>query len=206
MQPTNVPHSGYASDITRTFPANGSFSPEQATLYNALLSVQKHLITLCTEASGMSILQIHRESCTMLRRELERIGFNFPLGAGTLDTLYPHLVGHPVGIDLHESNQSERDARLKEGMVVTIEPGVYVPPFSEFPRAFHNIGIRIEVSSLQGSESYAHPCVEPSRNRPPFQDEVLVGKNHPIVLSVNAPKEIADIEGSCQGLLGLSPF
>ncbi|KAI9069540.1 hypothetical protein FKP32DRAFT_1671270 [Trametes sanguinea] len=174
-------YNGYASDITRTFPANGSFTSEQATLYNALLTVQKHLITLCTEASGMSILQIHRESCTMLRKELERIGFTFPLGAGTLDMLYPHLIGHPVGIDLHESNQSERDAPLKAGMVVTIEPGVYVPPSPEFPKAFHNIGIRIE-------------------------DEVLVGKEHPEVLSVNAPKEIADIEGSCQGLLGLSPF
>ncbi|KAI0637633.1 peptidase M24, structural domain-containing protein [Trametes polyzona] len=195
-------YNGYASDITRTFPANGSFSPEQATLYNALLTVQKHLITLCTEASGMSILQIHRESCTMLRKELERIGFNFPLGAGTLDALYPHLVGHPVGIgktrssvssfadvltttcyvlDLHESNQTERDAPLKAGMVITVEPGVYVPPFPEFPKAFHNIGIRIE-------------------------DEVLVGKDLPEVLSVNAPKEIADIEGSCKGLLGLTPF
>ncbi|KAJ8502148.1 hypothetical protein ONZ51_g191 [Trametes cubensis] len=138
-------YNGYASDITRTFPANGSFTPEQATLYNALLTVQKHLITLCTEAAGMSILQIHRESCTLLRKELERIGFSFPLGAGTLDTLYPHLIGHPVGIDLHESSHMERDAPLKAGMVVTIEPGVYVPPFPEFPKAFHNIGIRIEV-------------------------------------------------------------
>ncbi|OJT04640.1 Intermediate cleaving peptidase 55 [Trametes pubescens] len=174
-------YNGYASDITRTFPANGSFTPEQATLYNALLTVQKHLITLCTEASGMSILQIHRESNHLLRKELERIGFSFPLGAGTLDTLYPHLVGHPVGIDLHESNQTERDAPLKAGMVVTIEPGVYVPPYREFPKAFHNIGIRIE-------------------------DEVLVGKEHAVVLSASAPKEIADIEGSCQGLLGLTPF
>ncbi|KAI8984931.1 peptidase M24, structural domain-containing protein [Trametes punicea] len=174
-------YNGYASDITRTFPANGSFTSEQGTLYNALLTVQKRLIALCTEDSGLSIVQIHRESCNMLRTELERIGFSFPLGAGTLDTLYPHLVGHPVGIDLHESSQFEKDAPLKAGMVVTIEPGVYVPPFPEFPKAFHNIGIRIE-------------------------DEVLVGKKHPIVLSVNAPKEVADVEGSCQGLLGLTPF
>ena len=54
---------------------------------------------------------------------------------------------------------------LKAGMVVTIEPGVYVPPLPEFPKAFHNMGIRIE-------------------------DEVLVGKDHPVVLSVNAPKEV----------------
>ena len=109
-------YSGYASDISayfpfsaqtslfinlpaaRTFPANGSFTSEQAALYNAVLTVQKHLISLCTESSGMSILQIHWESCNLLRKELERIGFRFVLGAGTLDTLYPHLVGHPVGI------------------------------------------------------------------------------------------------------------
>ncbi|KAI0773692.1 peptidase M24, structural domain-containing protein [Fomes fomentarius] len=174
-------YNGYASDITRTFPANGSFTSEQATLYNAVLTVQKHLIALCTEAAELSITQIHRESCNHMRKELERIGFRFPLGAGTLDTLYPHLVGHPVGIDLHESSHLDRNEPLREGMVITIEPGVYVPPSAEFPKAFHNIGIRIE-------------------------DEVLVGKKHPVVLSVNAPKEIADIEGSCQGLLGLTPF
>lgn len=84
--------------LARTFPANGSFTSEQATLYNAVLTVQKHLIALCTEAAELSITQIHRESCNLMRKELERIGFRFPLGAGTLDTLYPHLVGHPVGI------------------------------------------------------------------------------------------------------------
>ncbi|KAI0751632.1 peptidase M24, structural domain-containing protein [Daedaleopsis nitida] len=174
-------YNGYASDITRTFPANGSFRPEQATLYNAVLTVQKQLISLCTEDSGMSIIQIHRESCNLMRKELERIGFRFPFGSGTLDTLYPHLVGHPVGIDLHESNLTDRVESIKEGMVITIEPGVYVPPMLDFPKVFHNIGVRIE-------------------------DEVLVGKKHPIVLSVNAPKEIDDIEGACRGLLGLTPF
>ena len=86
------------STAARTFPANGKFTPEQATLYSVVLTAQKQLITLCTAAAGMSIAQIHRESCTLLRAELERIGFRFPLGAGTLDTLYPHLIGHPVGI------------------------------------------------------------------------------------------------------------
>ena len=46
----------------------------------------------------MSIIQLHRESTVLLRAELERIGFRFPLGSGSLDMLYPHLVGHPVGI------------------------------------------------------------------------------------------------------------
>ncbi|EEC00095.1 hypothetical protein MPER_00028 [Moniliophthora perniciosa FA553] len=62
-------------------------------------------------------------------------------------------------------------------MVITIEPGVYVPNDPAYPKAFWGIGVRIE-------------------------DEVLVGKEYPIVLSVAAPKEIADVEGACQGLLG----
>lgn len=66
-------------------------------------------------------------------------------------------------------------------MVVTVEPGIYVPPTSDYPKAFHNIGIRIE-------------------------DEVLVGKEHPVVLSVTAPKEVEDVEGACQGLLGLEAY
>jgi len=116
----------------------------------------------------------------MLKRELNQIGFG--LQTGDLERmLYPHYLSHPIGIDLHESSNFDRSGELKEGMVITIEPGIYVPPSTKFPSHFHNMGIRIE-------------------------DEVLVGKEYAIVLSVNAPKEIADVEGACQGLLGLKPF
>jgi intermediate cleaving peptidase 55 len=66
-------------------------------------------------------------------------------------------------------------------MVLTIEPGIYVPHDEQFPAAFRGIGIRIE-------------------------DEVLVSARAPIVLSVAAPKEIADIEGACAGALGFEAF
>jgi len=82
-------------------------------------------------------------------------------------------------------------------MVITIEPGIYVPPVPQFPKQYHNMGIRIE-------------------------DEVLVGKKDPVVLTMAAPKEvrlfkfvisyllrldkIVDIEGACQGWLGLEPY
>jgi intermediate cleaving peptidase 55 len=65
-------------------------------------------------------------------------------------------------------------------MIITIEPGVYVPPNANFPKQFHDIGIRIE-------------------------DEVLIGEEDPVVLSTSAPKEVEDIEGACQGALGLEP-
>ncbi|KAG2345012.1 peptidase M24 [Suillus weaverae] len=192
-------YNGYASDITRTYPANGSFTPPQKELYSAVLSAQKALVGLCTETEGLSLHDLHRKSCDLLRQELKQIGFT--LHTGDLErVLYPHFLSHPIGIDLHESSYSDRGglyvvlvtlssldlefiihARLKAGMVITVEPGIYVPPTAQFPKHFHNIGIRIE-------------------------DEVLVGEKHPVVLSVSAPKEIADIEGACQGLLGLEPI
>ncbi|KAJ7367774.1 peptidase M24 [Mycena albidolilacea] len=173
-------YNGYASDITRSFPASGTFTAPQRDLYAAVLSVQKALIGLCTESSGFSMHQIHSSACTLLREELKQIGLD--VRANDLEqVLFPHYVSHPIGLDLHESSHFERHGRLKAGMVITIEPGIYVPPSASFPAHFHNIGIRIE-------------------------DEVVVGKDQPVVLSVAAPKEIADVEGACQGLLGLEPY
>ncbi|TFK64905.1 peptidase M24 [Pluteus cervinus] len=173
-------YNGYASDITRSYPATGKFTEPQRDLYSAVLTTQKALIQLCHESAGLSLYELHRKSCELLRVELLQIGFS--LYSGDLERiLYPHFLSHPIGIDLHESTHFDRTSSLKEGMVITIEPGIYVPPTPNFPRHFHNIGIRIE-------------------------DEVLVGKTNPVVLSVTAPKEIADVEGACQGLLGLKPF
>ncbi|CCM01030.1 uncharacterized protein FIBRA_03078 [Fibroporia radiculosa] len=176
-------YNGYASDITRTFPATGHFTSSQAALYSALLATQKAVVKMCTAKAGLSISQLHRRSVDLLKTELRQIGFDLDgmNGEARISELYPHSVGHPVGIDLHESSHFERNSPIKAGMVITVEPGVYVPPLSHYPKHFHNIGMRIE-------------------------DEVLVGEEHPIVLSVNAPKEIADVEGACQGILGLEPF
>lgn len=173
-------YNGYASDITRAFPASGTFTPPQRDLYAAVLSAQKALIGLCTESAGFSMQQIHTSACSLLREELKQIGIN--VQANDLEqVLFPHYVSHPIGLDLHESSHFDRHGRLKANMVITIEPGIYVPPTASFPKHFHNIGIRIE-------------------------DEVVVGKDQPVVLSVAAPKEIADVEGACQGLLGFEPF
>ncbi|KAF4600522.1 hypothetical protein EYR38_005151 [Pleurotus pulmonarius] len=175
-------YNGYASDITRSYPVSGTFSGPQRDLYSAVLSAQKALISLCTESSRMSLMDLHRKSCDLLRSELKQIGFT--LSSGDLERiLYPHLLSHPIGIDLHESTHFDRNAPLQAGMVLTIEPGIYVPPLPMFPSHFHDI---VSVNTQQ--------------------DEVLVGTEHPVVLSVNAPKEVADVEGACQGLLGLEPY
>ncbi|KJA21690.1 hypothetical protein HYPSUDRAFT_41827 [Hypholoma sublateritium FD-334 SS-4] len=172
---------GYASDITRTYPASGKFSPAQRDLYSAVLAAQKELIKMCSSQAGYSLQELHRKSCQLLKQELNQIGFGLGTEGDLERVLYPHYLSHPIGVDLHESSHIDRASRLQDGMVITIEPGIYVPPTANFPKHFHNIGIRIE-------------------------DEVLVGRNDAIVLSVAAPKEIEDVEGACQGLLGLEPY
>ncbi|QRV72259.1 Metallopeptidase family M24 [Ceratobasidium sp. AG-Ba] len=175
-------YNGYASDITRTFPVgpSGTFSSPQKELYAAVLQVQKRLIQLCTESAGESLNSLHSRSVQELATVLTEIGFDLGAGERRMDILYPHFLSHPIGIDLHETN-GQRHQTLVEGQVVTIEPGVYVPPDPAFPKWFHNIGIRIE-------------------------DEVLVERDTAQVLTVNAPKEIADIEAVCQGLVDVGPY
>ncbi|KAH7912445.1 peptidase M24 [Hygrophoropsis aurantiaca] len=173
-------YNGYASDITRTYPASGTFTEPQKELYTAVLSAQKALIGLCTESAQLNLHDLHRKSCELLKQELNQIGFK--LQTGDLErVLYPHFLSHPIGIDLHESSNFNRGEYLKSGMIITVEPGIYVPPTANFPKHFHNMGIRIE-------------------------DEVLIGPKHPVILSVSAPKEVVDIEGACQGVLGLEPL
>ncbi|KAG9012268.1 hypothetical protein FRB94_006298 [Tulasnella sp. JGI-2019a] len=173
---------GYASDISRTWPVNGTFTSPQRDLYSAVLATLKACTAMCTESAGVTMYDIHRRSSDMLLRELKQLGgfASSNLTQKDLDRLYPHFVTHGVGIDLHESSDG-RSRSLQDGMVITIEPGLYVPPDSAFPKAFHNIGIRLE-------------------------DEVLVKKDHFIRLSANAPLEIEDVEGTCQGLLGVGPY
>ncbi|KAI0302970.1 peptidase M24 [Russula brevipes] len=154
--------------------------PPQRELYAALLATQKALVKECAAARGHSLASLHRRSVDVLRTELTRVGL--PCAGTVLErVLYPHSLTHPIGIDLHESETVDRNAPLKEGMVITIEPGVYVPADPQFPKHFHGLGMRIE-------------------------DEVLIGAEHPVVLSAAAPKEIEDVEGACQGVLGFEPF
>ncbi|KAJ2918087.1 hypothetical protein MD484_g2305, partial [Candolleomyces efflorescens] len=174
-------YNGYASDITRTFPASGTFSPPQRDLYTAVLTAQRELVNLCSEKQNITLHELHRMSIKLLRQNLNQIGFSLGLENDLERVLYPHYLSHPIGIDLHESTYVDRSAALKEGNVITVEPGIYVPPSTNFPKHFHNLGVRIE-------------------------DEVLIGKEEPIVLTTSAPKEIEDVEGACQGLLGFEAY
>ncbi|KAI9138157.1 peptidase M24, structural domain-containing protein [Paraphysoderma sedebokerense] len=158
----------YASDITRTFPTSGKFSEPQKELYRAVLKVQRKCIELCTARSNLSLDQIHDFSTDMLYEELKLLGFTCPK-SDVSNVLYIHHIGHYLGLDVHDTPDISRSRKLQSGMVVTIEPGLYVPPSPSFPSRYHNIGIRIE-------------------------DNILVRDNFFVNLSSNAPKEVEDIE------------
>ncbi|CAI2187438.1 11644_t:CDS:10 [Funneliformis geosporum] len=159
---------GYASDVTRTWPINGKFSPPQRELYEAVLNVNRKCIKLCTEKQNISLNGVHEQSVQFMKEELSNLGFN--LVEGDVDrVLYPHHVGHYLGLDVHDTHDLDRSRSLKSGMVLTIEPGIYIPPNNAYPKQYHSIGVRIE-------------------------DDVLVGETDPYVLSSTAPKEIDDIE------------
>ncbi|KAI8056906.1 peptidase M24, structural domain-containing protein [Syncephalis plumigaleata] len=149
---------GYASDVTRTWPVNGKFTLPQRQLYQAVLNVQKTCIEMCTEEKHVTLNNIHRQSVITLKSELNKLGWTASINAS-----------HYLGLDIHDTYSLDRSSPLKAGMVITIEPGIYVPESSKFPEQYQGIGIRIE-------------------------DDILIGQDKPIVLSRQAPKEIDEIE------------
>jgi Xaa-Pro aminopeptidase len=164
----------YASDITRTFPVNGKFSPAQRDVYDAVLHVQQQCIDR-SRADGVTTLLTLNEYAT---RSLIEAMIQLKIIVGkTVDecvadqTLYkpywPHSVSHYLGMDVHDTSAIGKSVPLQPGMVITIEPGLYIP--ASHP-AFHaDIGIRIE-------------------------DDVVIGAGVPEVITSGAPKTIQDIE------------
>ncbi|KAI9492367.1 peptidase M24, structural domain-containing protein [Zychaea mexicana] len=164
-------YQSYASDITRTWPVNGKFTEPQKKLYQAVLNVNKACIKLCTEKANISLHGIHSVSTRLMKEELAKIGFK--TSTWELERiLYPHHVGHYLGLDVHDCHDLDRSRKLKQNMVVTIEPGIYVPFDDRFPREYQGTAIRIE-------------------------DNCVVGAEEPYVLTATAPKEIVDIEYCC---------
>jgi Xaa-Pro aminopeptidase len=148
---------GYASDITRTFPANGEFSGPQKALYELVLASQ--VAAIGATKSGAKFTDPHEAAVRVLSQGLLDLGLLQQDKVGTLDDViekreyfrfYMHRTGHWLGMDVHDCGSyveatPERPSRiLQPGMVLTIEPGLYVRPADDVPAEFHNIGIRIE--------------------------------------------------------------
>ena len=143
-------YGGYVSDITRTWPVNGRFSPAQRDLYEVVLKVQRACIKECSQAQATTLDALHQKAERMLKEELTQLGFNMSnrSSGDPMTTLFPHHLSHHLGLDLHDCVGYSKKVPLKAGQCITIEPGIYVPSEADerFPAHFRGMGIRIEDS------------------------------------------------------------
>ena len=165
----------YASDVTRTFPVNGRFSPEQRAIYEIVLEAQ--LAAIDKTCIGNHWDDPHDAAVRVITRGLKKIG----LLKGSLPRLirerayrefFMHRTGHWIGMDVHDVGDykvGDEWRLLESGMVTTVEPGIYIPASRKVPARWRNIGIRIE-------------------------DDVAVTNPGPDVLSKGLAKEPDDIE------------
>jgi Xaa-Pro aminopeptidase len=174
---------GYASDITRTFPVNGRFSDAQRTLYELVLAAQRAAIAEVSPGNRWSAP--HKAALKVLTRGLVELGL---LEGSVKDVptlikeekykpFYMHRTGHWLGMDVHDVGDYKQDGKwrvLEPGMVLTVEPGLYVAPDAEAPERFRGIGIRIE-------------------------DDVAVTADGHEVLSEDVPKDPDAIEALMRG-------
>jgi Xaa-Pro aminopeptidase len=169
-------YQNYASDITRTFPANGRFSAEQAAIYDIVLSAQ--LAAIRSVKPGAAWDKAQDIVVKVITTGLKDVGIlkgnvNDLIKKQAYLPFYMHRSGHWLGLDVHDVGAYKIDQKsrpLKAGMVLTVEPGIYIS--ADTPgvhKRWHNIGVRIE-------------------------DDVLVTKNGCDVLSKHIPKERDDIE------------
>ena len=153
---------GYTADVTRTIPANGVFSPEQKALYQIVYDSQEAAINAAQV--GNSFRSIYQLSYDIVAEGLIRLGIISQQSEAK--KYYPHGLSHHIGLDVHDpGNYGE----LYSNMIITVEPGIYIPENSPCDPKWWNIGIRIE-------------------------DDVLITPDGPVNLSAGAPRSLRDIE------------
>lgn len=166
----------YASDVTRTFPVNGRFTEAQRAVYEVVLEAQVQAIDACRV--GRSFDDVHDVAVGALVEGMCRIGLlegdpQKLVEDESYKRYYMHRTGHWLGMDVHDVGRYYTDGGsrgLAPGMVLTVEPGIYIAPNDEqAPARFRGIGVRIE-------------------------DDVLVTEDAPDVLTADIPKTVADIE------------
>ncbi len=168
----------YAADITRTYPASGRFSPEQREIYAIVLAAQVAAIDRSRVSSTLE--DVHQAALQVITEGLVGLG----LIEGPVDTAiseqrykpyFMHRTSHWLGMDVHDVGRyydAVGPRLLEPGMVLTVEPGIYIARDSAAEPRYRGIGVRIE-------------------------DDVLIGETDPVVLSESIPKSIAAVELSC---------
>jgi Xaa-Pro aminopeptidase len=171
----------YASDVTRTFPVGRDFSREQQAIYELVLQAQ--LEGIAATNPGATLDEIHKLCIAVITRGLVGLG----LLQGEVDKLietesykrfFMHRTSHWLGMDVHDVGayfEAGAPRKLEPGMVLTVEPGIYIAPDDDtVPPDWRGIGVRIE-------------------------DDVLVTESGREVLTDGIPKSVAEVRAACAG-------
>ena len=153
---------GYSADVTRTIPANGKFSNEQKLIYDLVYQAQEEVFKLCKE--GTAYPDLNNKAKEILANGLIKLGIIKT--KEEVRIYYPHGCSHHLGLDVHDKSNY---GSLKANMVITVEPGIYIPENSACDKKWWGIGVRIE-------------------------DDVLITKNAYEILSKDAPRSTEAIE------------
>ena len=171
---------GYASDITRTFPVNGTFSGAQRDIYELVLAAQAAAIEQVRPGNEWE--EPHRAALNILAQGFIDLGLcqgtrDAVIESGDYKRFYMHRTGHWLGMDVHDVGDYKRDGawrRLEPGMVLTVEPGCYIRPAGNVAEKFWNIGVRIE-------------------------DDAVVTRNGCEIITRDVPKTTSEIETLMSG-------
>ncbi len=153
---------GYTADVTRTIPANGKFTKEQKAIYEIVYKAQE--AGIAAYKIGESMAKPNLLSKKIVNEGLFKLGIIKSIDEK--HPYYPHGTSHHIGLDVHDPGNY---GNFEENMVVTMEPGIYIPEGSNCDKKWWGIGIRIE-------------------------DDILVTKNGPVNLSAEAPRTVEEIE------------
>lgn len=152
---------GYTADVTRTIPIDGKFNEEERAIYELVFKSQEAGIALCKE--GVEFGEIGRVTKQIINDGLAELGI---IKAGERHNYFPHGTSHHLGLDVHDRGGY---GPLKAGMVLTVEPGIYIPEGSNCDPKWWGIAVRIE-------------------------DDILITDTEPVNLSADAPRRLEDIE------------
>jgi len=152
---------GYTADVTRTIPVNGKFSPEQKIIYELVLEAQDSGFAACKPGNAFGAVD------AAARRVINRGLIKLGIAANEQEArqYFPHGTSHHLGLDVHDMGPRT----LQEGVFLTVEPGIYIPPGSKCDKKWWSIGVRIE-------------------------DDILITKDGHRNLSASSPRSVAEIE------------
>lgn len=165
---------GYSADVTRTVPVSGKFSPEEKMIYNLVYDAQEAAFAMLKNGADWGA--VGQKARDVIADGLLKLGVI--KNKADVGKYYPHGLSHHIGLDVHDRGYSQT---MKKGMVITIEPGIYIPSNSDCDKKWWGIAVRIE-------------------------DDALITENSYELLSAFSPRKAEDVEKMVQQKSALDNF